>query len=318
MEELASEEEPPGGTPLFKASRLGKNLHMNNLFIKFEGANTTGTQKDRISRLHVSRAIEMGYDTISLATCGNYGASVSYYASIKGIESVIGMPDSYAMTRLADISSHGGTVMKLPGRYEDVVAFMSEQSRSNGWYDSNPGAGNSELDMLGYESIAYEIFEQLGHSPNYVAVPVGNGTTLAGIYSGFRKLKSRGEIETLPSMIGSSTSTGNPVVSAWIRGSEKVMDLEPESIIETGINEPLVAYRSLDGQKALTAIRESGGMAAYVSDSEMLRYSSVVDKDEGLSVLPASASAIAAVHSLLGGCCINSEVVIVLTGRNQI
>lgn len=318
MEEVLSEEEPPGGTPFFKAAMLGKSLHLNNLFVKFEGANRTGTQKDRISRLHVANAIRKGYDTITLATCGNYGASISYYAGLHGLKSVVGMPGHYAQTRTHEMRLNGTEILNIPGRYEETVEYMSNLAGSQGWYDSNPGSANSEIDILGYEEIAYEIVAQLGHSPEFLAVPVGNGTTLSGIYSGFRKMKITGAIDSVPRMIGSSTSNGNPIVDAWNRGSSTVMELSPESIIETKVNEPLIAYKSIDGQKALDAIRDSRGMALYVNDMDMLRYSRLAETSEGISVLPASASAIAAAHGLLQSCCAGREIVIVVTGRNQI
>lgn len=318
MEELVSEEEPPGGTPFFKAVRLGKNLHLNNLFVKFEGANRTGTQKDRISRLHVQNAIMKGYDTISLATCGNYGASISYYSGLHGLKSVVGMPEHYAQARLQEMSLNGSEIVKIAGKYEEAVEYMSDLATLRGWYDSNPGSSNSEMDIKGYEGIAYEIVDQLGHSPEFLAVPVGNGTTLSGIYSGFRRMKNLGLIDVVPRMIGASTSNGNPIVEAWNNGHSTVMDLPPESIIETGVNEPLIAYRSIDGQKALDAIRESRGMALYVNDLDMIRYSRLAETSEGISVLPASASAIAAVQGLLQSCCAGREIVVVVTGRNQI
>lgn len=318
MEEAVSEEEPPGGTPFFKAERLGKNLHLENLFIKFEGANRTGTQKDRISKLHVRNALSKGYETISVATCGNYGASISYYAAVHGLKSVIGIPESYTNSRLPEIARYGAEIMRLPGKYEEAVELVSEMADSEGWYDSNPGSRNASIDIQGYEGIANEIVEQMGHSPEYIAVPVGNGTTLSGIYSGFLKLRRAGKIERMPRMIGSSTSNGNPVVDAWTRGSREISDLNPAVLEESPVNEPLISYRAIDGQHALDAIYKTNGMAVYVSDFDMIRYSRVAERTESISMLPASASTLAAVHRALGECCSSSEVVAVVTGRNQV
>lgn len=317
MEEVVNEDEPPGGTPFFKAVKLGKNLRLNNLFIKFEGANTTGTQKDRISKLHVRNAVSQGFDTISLATCGNYGASVSFYAGQYGIRSVIGLPESYADTRADEIRLNGSEILMIPGKYEEAVDYMSERAINNGWYDSNPGSRNSTTDIIGYEKIAYEIVEQLGHSPEFVAVPVGNGTTLTGIYSGFEKMKQKGIISRLPRMIASSTSGGNPVIDSWKRGYRKVRELNPDLISETRVNEALIAYRATDGQKALNAIYKSRGIAVYISDFDMIRYSRIAESLEGISVLPASASVLAAVHNVLEECCGEMDIVAVLTGRNH-
>ncbi len=318
MEEVISEEEPPGGTPFFKAVRLGKKLHLENLFIKFEGANITGTQKDRISRLHVRNAISKGFGAISVATCGNYGASIAHFAGLYGIRSIIGIPVHYSNSRLDEMRARGAEVIQMAGKYEDTVETLSGMAEQEGWYDSNPGSANSLIDVEGYGTIAYEIAAQLGHAPEYLAVPLGNGTTLAGIYEGFRNLKQRGVVKTIPRMIGASTSDGNPIVDSWVRGFANLGELDPATINETEVNEPLIAYRSLDGQKALDAIRSTKGLALYVSDLEMLRYSRIAEELENLSMLPASASVLAAAHKALSQCCSNNEVVAVITGRNLI
>ena len=312
------EEEPPGKTPFFRASNLERALNLKKLYIKFEGAGLTGTQKDRISKLHVLRAKEKGYDTVSLATCGNYGASVSYFASIYGMKSVIAVPGYYAGERNDEIRQNGAEVLEVDRKYEDLVEYMRDLSNDQNWYDSSPGSSNSHLDIEGYESIAHEIVSQLGHSPQYVSVPLGNGTTLAGIYSGFEKMQRRGVIRKVPSFIGSSTPNGNPIVASWKRRRKTLMELDPSTIRETKASEPLVAYRSYDGQKALNALYRSNGLATYVSDEEMYRYSNLIEKAEMLSVLPASAASLAAVDKTINRKIDNREIVVVLTGRSSI
>lgn len=318
MEGMDEEEEPPGKTPFFRASNLERTLNLKKLFIKFEGAGLTGTQKDRISRLHVLRAKEKGYDTISLATCGNYGASVSYFASIYGMKSVIAVPGYYAGERNAEIRQNGAEVLEVDRKYEDLVEYMRDLSNDENWYDSSPGSVNSQIDIEGYESIAHEIVAQLGHAPQYVSVPLGNGTTLAGIYSGFEKMQRRGTIRKVPAFIGSSTPNGNPIVASWKRKRKTLMELNPSSIRETKASEPLVAYRSYDGQKALNALYRSNGLATYVTDDEMYRYSRLIERAEMLSVLPASAASLAAVDKTINRKLDNKEIVVVLTGRSKI
>lgn len=317
MEDI-EEEEPPGRTPFFRAANLEKALHLKKIFVKFEGAGITGTQKDRISRLHVMKAKEQGFDTVALATCGNYGASISYYAGQYGMKSVVAIPDYYSGERNGEIISNGGQVLEMDGRYEDIVEYMRDRSNDEGWYDSSPGSRNSFLDIRGYESIAFEIFDQLGHVPTYVSVPLGNGTTLAGISTGFEKLISRGVSGKMPKFIGSSTPNGNPIVATWKKKGRKLIELNPSTIRETKASEPLVAYRSYDGQKALDAIYRSNGMAAYVTDDEMYRYSRLIEQSETLSVLPASASSLAAAHRLVGSRKEPDDIVVVLTGRSGV
>ncbi|EQB71870.1 MAG: hypothetical protein AMDU1_APLC00017G0057 [Thermoplasmatales archaeon A-plasma] len=311
------EDEPPGKTPFFRARNLERALKLKNLYIKFEGAGITGTQKDRISKLHVLKAREKGYDTISLATCGNYGASISYFANLYGMKSVVAVPEYYSGDRNDEIRGNGAEILEVPAKYEDLVEFMRDKSSSEAWYDSSPGSVNSEIDMEGYETIAYEIVSQLGRAPGYVSVPLGNGTTLAGIFSGFEKMQRRGVIRKIPRFIGSSTPNGNPIVASWKRKDHTLMELDPSIIRETKASEPLVAYRSYDGQKALNALYRSNGMATYVSDDEMYRYSTLIEHFEMLSVLPASASSLAAVDHVISRKSEPKDIVVVLTGRNK-
>ena len=317
MEQITEEEKPPGLTPLFRARNIERFLKMNKVFFKFEGASITGTQKDRISSLHVRRAIELGYDTIAVATCGNYGASVSYFASAYKINSVVAIPSFYTNARSDEIYGNGAKIIQKNMKYEDLVEYIKDKSRDENWYDCSPGSVNSIVDILGYESIANEIVQQLGHSPAYVAAPVGNGTTLAGIFSGFKKLYLKGIISNIPKFIASSTSLGNPVVYSWKHGFRKIQELEPSTIIETETNEPLVSFRAMDGQKALNAIYESKGVAIGVNDQEMVKFSKMIENQQSIQVLPASASALAAAHKNLNSRNVSGEVVAVLTGRGH-
>ncbi len=317
MEQISEEEKPPGLTPFFRARNLERTLGMNKLFLKFEGASVTGTQKDRISYLHVRRAIELGYDTISVATCGNYGASVSYFASAYGLKSVVATPSFYAGLRNEEIYENGATLIQKNMKYEDLVEYMKDKSKDENWYDCSPGSVNSTVDILGYESIATEIVQNLGHAPSYVAAPVGNGTTLAGIYSGFKKLYRSGVINSLPRLIASSTSLGNPIIYSWKHGYKKIQVLEPSTIVETQINEPLVSFRSMDGQKALNSIYDSKGVAIGVNDEDMKKFSKIIDSQQSIEVLPASASSMSATFRNLSGRAYTGEVVVILTGRGH-
>ncbi|MHB8361014.1 MAG: pyridoxal-phosphate dependent enzyme [Thermoplasmataceae archaeon] len=318
MEQVLEEEKPPGMTPFFRARNIENHLDLKKVFFKFEGASITGTQKDRISRLHIRRAKEQGYDTVAVGTCGNYGASVSYFAALEGMKSVIATPSFYSGARNQEIYENGAVVMELDLKYEELLDYMKDKTRDENWYDCSPGSSNSNLDILGYESIAIEIYNQLGHCPSYLAVPVGNGTTISGIFSGFKKLYRKGLTSSLPKLIASSTSLGNPVVHSWRRNLRRIQDLDPLSITETHVNEPLVSYRPTDGQKALSAIIESRGVAQAVTDEEMLGFSRMIEKLEYIQVMPASSSAMAAANHILSKKQQDHDVVVVLTGRGDL
>jgi Threonine synthase len=197
------------------------------------------------------------------------------------------------------------------------VEIMRQKSVEENWYDSNPGGKNSELDFHGYSAIASEIIDQLGRVPEFLAVPVGNGTTLSGIYKGFKTMKEAGLTDSVPRLIAASTDNGNPIVKAWTKRKRVVSNLDQSAIHETSINEPLVSYISYDGQTALDSIYESNGFAFEISDMEMLRYSNILKEAEGISALPASSSAIVASNLVATNLNRKIDCVVVLTGRGK-
>jgi threonine synthase len=317
---LQNDDEPPpidsvGDTLFCRARNIERLLGFGNIFLKFEGGNPTGTQKDRISQYHVRKALHEGYDTITVGTCGNYGVSLAYFAKLAGMKAQILIPEKYyvAPKRKLELQNMNADILTIDGKYEDAVELSRKLARNEHIYDANPGNGNEG--WRGYMSIAYEIFQQLGRAPTAVAVPVGNGTTLVGIYHGFKDLLDRNKIDHIPYLVGASTPGGNPIVKGFKTGASKTKDLQPLEIKETNINEPLIAYHSYDGDDALQAIYETDGWADYATDSCMMKYHTLLRDLEGLNVLPASASPLEALIKFKQHRVLNSDYVIVLTGR---
>ncbi|MCE4606279.1 MAG: pyridoxal-phosphate dependent enzyme [Desulfurococcales archaeon] len=299
-------------SPLIKAIRLGELLGLDNLYLKNEGLNPTGSQKDRVSLYHVNRAAGEGFDTITTGTCGNYGSSLAYFARLKGLKPVIFVPRSYSNRRITEMVSKGAQVILVEGSYEDAVMTSSKTAREYGWYDANPGSKNWEEGLSSFKGIAYEIVNRLGKAPDNVIVPVGNGSTLTGVYLGFRELLEKGITEKLPRIIATTTSHGNPIAVAYKKGLNSVPALK--RVRETRFNEPLVSMIAFDGDSALQAIRESGGFVVEVPDYKMVRYSMLAKVSEGVCVLPASASTLEALN-YIGECSRGEVTVAVLTGR---
>jgi len=296
---------------------VGRELNIKKLFAKFEGGNPTGTQKDRVAYQQVYDAFQKGFDTIAIGTCGNYGTAIANAAYQNGMKSMVFIPKEYHTRRVEELSQMGATIVWTEGKYEDSVAKASAEAKQHGWYDANPGDGAAPLGIKAYSEIAREIYRAMRRVPETVAVPVGNGTTLAGIFAGFKELKAQGRTSELPRMIAGSSHRGNPIISSFKAGHDSVVDLKPEELHETAINEPLVNYHSFDGQIALDALRESGGFAEYASDRNMVNYARMIRESEGINVLPASTSALRALvktlqaHAELA----EGDHVVILTGR---
>jgi threonine synthase len=283
-----------GDTNLTRARNIERETKLPHFYLKFEGGNPTGTQKDRIAFAQVMDAMRRGYDAITVATCGNYGAATSFAASAAGLKVVVYIPEDFKTKRAAEMEPLGASIVRVVGDYEAAVGASREAAERGGLYDANPGGENTLLQLQTYGQIAVEIFDDLRDAPAAVAVPVSNGTTLAGIYHGFLSLYRRGKTSRIPKMVAGSSHGKNPIVRAFVKGLSHCEDLKPEEIRETSVNEPLVNWHSIDGDLALDAIYRTSGWAADVTDKEMLATSKALKDTEGLSVLPASTAGILA------------------------
>jgi threonine synthase len=307
-----------GDTTLARARNIEREVGLRQIYLKFEGGNPTGTQKDRIAFSQAIDALRRGFDTITMASCGNYGVAAALAASFAGLRCRIYIPATYHTRRVTEMQELGAEIVRVDGDYEGAVAVSAAAARAEDLYDANPGGINSLLQLKAYGEIAYEIYDELRDAPRAVAVPVSNGTTLAGIYRGFLSLHRRGKTSRMPHIVAGSSFKKNPIVQAFINKTPACADLDPQKIRETDINEPLINWHSSDGDDALAAIRETDGWAADASDKAMRSYSRLIREKEGLQVLPASTAGVIALlerhrEEALPG----DRYVVVLTGRKS-
>jgi threonine synthase len=305
-----------GDTNLTRGKNIEREIGLRQIYLKFEGGNPTGTQKDRIAFAQALDALRRGYDEITVASCGNYGAAVALAASLSGLRCLIYIPKCYHTHRIKEITEFGAEIVRVPGDYEESVRVSRLDAEKEGYYDANPGGANSNLQLKAYGEIAYEIYDELRDAPAAVAVPASNGSTLAGIYRGFVSLYNRGKTSRIPRFIAGSSFGMNPIVHAFVKNTPSCVDLKPARIRNTAINEPLVNWRSTDGDYALSIIRQTRGWAAFATDKSMLEYSRLIREKEGLSVLPAStAGLIALVDRHKKEPLPGDRYVVILTGR---
>ena len=305
-----------GDTALVRARHIERETGLRQIYLKFEGGNPTGTQKDRIAFAQCQDALRRGFDTISVATCGNYGVSVALAARLSGLNCMVHIPESYRTRRISEMEELGAKIVRTTGDYEAAVAVSLANANKNEWYDANPGGTNTALQLRAYGEIAYEIYDELRDAPRVVAVPVSNGTVLAGIYKGFVSLYRRGKTSRIPLMVAGSSFKKNPIVQACLGNKPDCEDLPPQAIKETHINEPLVNWHSFDGQYALEAIRKTGGWATGVTDKKMAGYTRILKDREGMNVLPASTAGLVALLNRHAETPLASDrYVAVLTGR---
>jgi len=305
-----------GDSTLARARNIEREIGLRQIYLKFEGGNPTGTQKDRIAFAQAMDALRRGFDTITMATCGNYGVAMAFAASLAGLRCLVCLPRTFHTKRIVEMTNLGSEIVYVDGDYEQAVMYSRELAEKQEIYDANPGGANTALQLQAYGEISYEIYDELRDAPAVVSIPVSNGTTLAGVFKGFLSLYRRGKISRMPKIVGGSSYNKNPIVTAFLKGSPRCEDLAPDKIKETMVNEPLINWHSIDGDFALSAIRQTNGWAANASDKNLLAYSKMIREKEGMHVLPAStASLIALAEQHKKQALSNDRYVAILTGR---
>ena len=280
-----------GGTPLCQA----RDQTSCRIYWKDEARNPTLSFKDRPNTVGISAAKEMGYTDVSIASTGNGGASLAAYAAKGEMRCHVCIPESTPAGKVLQAEYHGAELVLCQGDYSAGYKKARELSEKNRWANLTSTYLNP-FTMEGDKTIAYEIFAQLGRKvPDWIAVPLGAGAMLTGIYKGFRELKKLGFCGKLPRMLGVQAEGCAPVIDAWIRGEEIVKAWGECRTLAGAIADPLKGYED-DGTRTLASIRCSDGAAVKVSDEAIMRAVKRLALEDGIFAEPAAASAAAAIR----------------------
>jgi len=301
-----------GGTPLYRAERLGEALGLKELYIKNEGANPTGSFKDRGMSLGVTKAIELGAEAVGCASTGNTSASLAAYSARGGINCYVILPrGNIAMGKLAQAVLHGATVIGIKDNFDMALKLIREASEKFNIYLLN---SINPWRLEGQKSEGFEIADQLDfEAPDRVVLPVGNCGNISAIWKGMKEFHRAGLIEKLPRMTGIQAEGASPVVKAVMEGKEEVEAESNPDTIATAIR----IGAPVNAPKALRAIKESRGGARAVSDREIIEAQKLLARTLGIGVEPASAASIAGLKKLLeeGEVERDERVVCVTTGH---
>ncbi|MGQ9545453.1 MAG: threonine synthase [Candidatus Bathycorpusculaceae bacterium] len=300
-----------GGTPLLKSGKLAKKLKIENLLLKNEAQNPTGSFKDRESLLAINKALQFGKKKVSCVSSGNAASSISAYAARAGLDCFVFMPATTSEGKVSQCSVYGAKTFVLNGIYEEIFEVEIEAVKGLDILESSPG--HNRFRVEGDKTLAYEICEQLGwRAPEWIIDNVGNGTHLYGMWKGFKELKDLGFIEDLPRMVATGPEGGAPIVAGFKNG-----DVIPLESCEESIAEGLIGRWSYDAPLALKALKESKGYAEYVSDEEILKAMSLLARLEGIFGEPSGLACVAALPKLLEAGVIDrkDEVLCLITGN---
>ncbi len=277
-----------GWTPLYPSNRLGSELGLKALFIKDDGLNPTASLKDRASGVAVAKAIELGYDTVACSSTGNAASSLAGNAARMGLKTVIFVPERAPEGKLAQLLVFGAKVVSVKGDYRATFELSRAAIEKYGWYNRN--AGINPIMTEGKKTVALEIAEQLDWEPtDWVAVSVGDGCTVGGVYNGFKDLVELGMIERIPKILGVQSSGCCPFVTA----AEAGLDLVPTE--ENTIADSIAVGVPRNPKKALRAIAASNGRWISVTDEDILEAMRLLGRTEGVFGEPAGVAAAAGV-----------------------
>ena len=299
-----------GGSPLYKPRELGKSLGMNNLYVKDDGQNPTASLKDRASILAVIKAFEENATTIACSSTGNAASSLAGSAAAMGLKTYIFVPGRAPQGKIAQLLIFGANVISVQGSYEDTFRLSAEAIERWGWYNRN-AAINPYL-VEGKKTVALEIAEQLRWEvPDWVVLSVGDGCTIAGVWKGFKDLYHSGWIDRLPKLLGVQSMGCSPLVDAYLE------DRPWRPTGENTIADSIAVGVPRNPEKALRAVRESGGTMVAVRDEEILEAMRELGRTSGIFGEPAGVTGMAGLKRLVEKGKIQSaeKVVAIVTGN---
>lgn len=299
-----------GGTPLIKSVRLKDLVHVKEVYIKFEGANPTGSFKDRGMTVAVSMAKYLGARVVVCASTGNTAASMSAYAARAGMKSIVILPKGkVAKGKLVQAVLHGAILAFIDGSFDDALRAVTQVAERYPVYVLN---SLNPWRIEGQKTLAFEVADEVG-VPDWIVVPVGNGGNISAIWKGFKELKEAGLTSKLPKLAGVQASGAAPLARAFRKGLNVPEFVNNPETIATAIR----IGRPVNWPRALKAIRESGGVLMDVTDEEILKAQEALARFEGLGVEPASATSLAGLIKLKEEELVDRDesVVLVATGH---
>jgi threonine synthase len=267
-----------GFTPLIKADRLAKELGIRELWIKNDAVNyPTLSFKDRVVSVALSRARELGFDTVACASTGNLANSVAANAASAGLKAYVFIPHDLEQSKILNSLVYGANVISIKGHYDEVNRLCAEIAGQFGWAFVNVNMRPYYAE--GSKSMAYEIAEQLGwRLPQHTVIPMASGSLLTKIHKGYQELAKLGLVSATETHIHGAQATGcSPISLAQKAGLDFFKPVKPNTIAKS-----LAIGTPADGFYALKVMKETGGAAEDVTDDEIRDAIKLLAETEGI------------------------------------
>lgn len=305
-----------GDTPLYTAPKLQSELELEDLHVKHEGMNGTGSFKDRGMTVGVGVAKRLGVDRLAVASTGNTSAALAAYGARAGLETLVLLPaGKVAAGKVAQASLHDARILEVDGNFDVCLDIVQELAQRGEVYLLN---SLNPFRLEGQKTIGLEILEEhrerTGNYPDRIVLPVGNAGNTSALYKAFRELVQSGALseEEVPALTGVQAAGAAPIVEAVENGAPDITRWDDVETIATAIR----IGNPVNAPKALPGIRETGGTAVAVSDDQITAAQRALAR-EGIGVEPASAASVAGLRKLRDQGVVDreEEVVCLTTGH---
>jgi len=294
-----------GNTPLLPVEWEGRKI-----FLKLESMSPTGSFKDRGASVLVTALYGLGIQHVVEASSGNAGVSLAAYAARAGIACELCVPSTVDGPKLDLMAAFGAEVVEIKGKREYASLAAWAAAAHGAFYASHV---YNPFFLAGTETVAYELWEQLGRqAPAAVVLPVGNGTLLLGVYRGFRRLQQAGQVRRLPHLLAVQSTACAPLYKAFAEGTQTIHPIEPSPTVASGI----AISQPARGEQILDAVRDTEGAVLAVTDKEIGSTRRHLAR-HGFYVEDTSAVAVAALGHLSGGAAAlgDGPLVVIVTGH---
>ncbi len=302
-----------GYTPLMKADRLAKWLGVREAWVKNDAVNyPTLSFKDRVVSVALSRAKELGFETVACASTGNLANSVAANAASAGLEAIVFIPADLEEGKILNSLIYGARVVSIRGHYDEVNRLCAEIAGKYGWAFVNVNMRPYYAE--GSKSMAYEVTEQLGWKlPQHTVVPMASGSLLTKIHKGYQELIKLGLAkDTKPTVHGAQATGCSPISAAYKQGMDFFKPVKPDTIAKS-----LAIGTPADGFYALKVMKETGGASDDVTDDEIREAMSALAECEGIFTETAGGVTVGVAKKLVASGKIPAEdsVVLCVTGN---
>ncbi len=302
-----------GFTPLIKANRLAERLGIRELWIKNDAVNyPTLSFKDRVVSVALSRARELGFDTVACASTGNLANSVAANAAAAGLKAYVFIPSDLEHSKILNSLVYGANVISIKGHYDEVNRLCAEIAGQFNWAFVNVNMRPYYAE--GSKSMAFEIAEQLGwRLPQHTVIPMASGSLLTKIHKGYQELAKLGLVSEAETHIHGAQATGcAPISKAQKAGLDFFKPVKPNTIAKS-----LAIGTPADGFYALKVMRETGGAAEDVTDDEIRDAIKLLAETEGIFAETAGGVTLGVAQKLIASGKIGREdsAVLCITGN---